>query len=134
MEISGSSDAASPRNKTFIFIQQAVIQQRSNILRFALRAKHKTEMGFKDDASYSVWKSTHRYWQLRVHHNFKSLQVIFPRIWEPGAAGKSTMRLRWEWWMARDRTQPAMPRDLRVMYFPTETRRQLWGPRKSCPQ
>lgn len=104
MEINGSSDEASPRNKTFIFIQQAVIQQHSNILTFALRAKHKTKMGFKDDASYSVWKSTHRYWQLRVHHSFKILQVIFPRIWESEAAGKSTMGLRWQWWMARDRT------------------------------
>lgn len=47
VEINGSSDEASPRNKTFIFIQQAVIQQHSNILTFALRAKHKTKNGIQ---------------------------------------------------------------------------------------
>lgn len=54
VEINGSSDEASPRNKTFIFIQQAVIQQHSNILTFALRAKHKTKMGFKDVLSMEI--------------------------------------------------------------------------------
>lgn len=76
-------------------------------------------MGIKNDPTYSVRKPTGRFWQLWVRHNFKSLQVVFLRIWESGAVGKGTVGQEWDGECLG--TQPAMPHDLQIMYFPTET-------------